>query len=53
MTYGSAIGVRHYFRALWPLEFSNVLRKALTGKKLDPARAQEIYVSRPNCGNGV
>ncbi|MBA3034109.1 MAG: type II toxin-antitoxin system VapC family toxin [Gammaproteobacteria bacterium] len=28
--------------ALWPLEFSNVLRKALTGKKIDAARAQEI-----------
>lgn len=28
--------------AVWPLEFSNVIRKALTGRKIDETRAQEI-----------
>ncbi|OHC62901.1 MAG: hypothetical protein A3H93_08455 [Rhodocyclales bacterium RIFCSPLOWO2_02_FULL_63_24] len=28
--------------ALWPLEFSNVVRKALTGKKITEERAREI-----------
>lgn len=28
--------------ALWPLEFSNVVRKALTGKKITEERVREI-----------
>jgi len=28
--------------ALWPLEFSNVLRKAISGKNIPEARAREI-----------
>lgn len=28
--------------ALWPLEFSNVLRKAISGKNITEARAREI-----------
>ena len=28
--------------ALWPLEFSNVVRKALSGKKITDERAREI-----------
>lgn len=28
--------------ALWPLEFSNVVRKALTGRKITEERAREI-----------
>ena len=31
-----------YVPALWPLEFSNVLRKAISGKKIAETRAREI-----------
>lgn len=31
-----------YVPALWPLEFSNVLRKAIGGKNITEARAREI-----------
>ena len=31
-----------HVRAPWPLEFSNMVRKALTGKKITAERAREI-----------